>query len=68
MSALGHKRTFAVQKGMSALPLIADIGLAIRGLHSLFGDEPVTSYLSLPALACGSEPPVRRGQHDLPEM
>ena len=25
MSALGHKRTFAVQKGMSALPPIADI-------------------------------------------
>ena len=26
MSALGHKRTCAVQKGMSALPLKADIG------------------------------------------
>ena len=25
MSALGHKRTFAVQKGMSALPPKADI-------------------------------------------
>ena len=25
MSALGQKRTYAVQKGMSALPLIADI-------------------------------------------
>ena len=25
MSALGHKRTFAVQNGMSALPPIADI-------------------------------------------
>jgi hypothetical protein len=25
MSALGHKRTYAVQKGMSALPPIADI-------------------------------------------
>ena len=26
MSALGHKRTYAVQKGMSALPPKADIG------------------------------------------
>ena len=25
MSALGHKRTYAVQKGMSALPPIADM-------------------------------------------
>ena len=25
MSALGHKRTFAVQNGMSALPPIADV-------------------------------------------
>jgi hypothetical protein len=25
MSALGHKRTYAVQKGMSALPLKADM-------------------------------------------
>ena len=28
MSALGHKQTFAVQNGMSALPLKADIGSA----------------------------------------
>ena len=28
MSALGQKQTFAVQKGMSALPPKADIGLA----------------------------------------
>jgi len=28
MSALGHKRTFAAQKGMSALPPTADIGAA----------------------------------------
>ena len=28
MSALGHKRTFAVQNGMSALPPKADIGIA----------------------------------------
>jgi hypothetical protein len=25
MSAMGHKRTYAVQKGMSALPLIATV-------------------------------------------
>ena len=30
MSALGHKRTFAVQKVMSALPPKADICLACR--------------------------------------
>ena len=30
MSALGHKRTFAVQKGMSALPPKADIGWRIE--------------------------------------
>ena len=33
MSALGHKRTYAAQKGMSALPLKADLigacGLAL---------------------------------------
>ena len=29
MSALGHKRTFAVQKGMSALPPKADICSAL---------------------------------------
>ena len=29
MSALGHKRTYAVQKGMSALPPIADTGGAL---------------------------------------
>src|SRR5262245_64394383 len=30
MSALGHKRTFAVQKGMSALPPISDIDCVFR--------------------------------------
>ena len=30
MSALGHKRTFAVQNGMSALPPIADMCSAKR--------------------------------------
>jgi hypothetical protein len=33
MSALGQKRTFAVQKGMSALPPIADIGGAKRNVR-----------------------------------
>ncbi|MGA9515588.1 MAG: hypothetical protein WBV51_18775, partial [Pseudolabrys sp.] len=32
MSALGHKQTFAVQKGMSALPPIADMKI----LHGAF--------------------------------
>jgi hypothetical protein len=35
MSALGHKRTFALQKGMSALPPIADICSAL--VHVRFG-------------------------------
>ena len=29
MSALGHKRTYALQDGMSALPLKADIAMQI---------------------------------------
>jgi hypothetical protein len=35
MSALGQKQTFAVQKGMSALPLKADICSALA--HVRFG-------------------------------
>jgi hypothetical protein len=36
MSALGQKQTFAVQKGMSALPPIADIGrrILLSPLHN----------------------------------
>jgi hypothetical protein len=37
MSALGHKRTFAVQKGMSALPPRADIRSALA--HVDFGPK-----------------------------
>ena len=37
MSAFGHKRTFAVQKGMSALPLKADMCAAARNVR--FGPE-----------------------------
>jgi hypothetical protein len=33
MSASGHKRTFAVQNGMSALPPIADICSATRDVR-----------------------------------
>jgi hypothetical protein len=33
MSALGHKRTFAVQNGMSALPPIADMSSATRDVR-----------------------------------
>ena len=33
MSALGHKRTFAVQKGMSALPPKADMCGATRDVR-----------------------------------
>jgi hypothetical protein len=34
MSALGHKRIFAVQKGMSALPPKADIRRRLLGYDS----------------------------------
>jgi hypothetical protein len=37
MSALGQKRTFAAQNGMSALPPIADIGSA--QVHVRFGPK-----------------------------
>jgi hypothetical protein len=33
MSALGHKRTFAAQNGMSALPLKADMFGATRDVR-----------------------------------
>jgi hypothetical protein len=33
MSALGHKRTYAVQKGMSALPPKADIDWKLSHVH-----------------------------------
>jgi hypothetical protein len=33
MSALGHKRTFALQQAMSALPLKADMCSAIRNVR-----------------------------------
>ena len=34
-SALGQKQTFAVQKGMSALPPIADMCIASCGMSAL---------------------------------
>ena len=37
MSALGHKRTFAAHKGMSALPLKADMFSAAQAVR--FGSE-----------------------------
>jgi hypothetical protein len=43
MSALGQKRTFAVQKGMSALPPKADICSALA--HVCFG--PIADICSL---------------------
>ena len=52
MSALGHKRTFAVQNGMSALPPIADICSAqahVRlcqkrtcATHSIWAQQPTS--------------------------
>ena len=45
MSALGHKRTCAVQKGMSALPPKADIAVSAtaQSAASTLGWVPVTS-------------------------
>jgi hypothetical protein len=45
MSALGHKRTFAVQKGMSALPPKADINRHICACIS------PTDFMTVHALA-----------------
>ena len=60
MSALGHKRTFAVQKGMSALPPKADIcGRGRRGYAKNCEDaaEKIQSHCRPPACgwprACG---------------
>ena len=41
MSALGHKRTFAVQKGMSALTLKADIDRSTKW------NVPKTAHMAL---------------------
>ena len=45
MSALGHKQTYAVQKGMSALPPISDIDCVFR--HVCFGPQADISYSSI---------------------
>ena len=49
MSALGHKQTFAVQKGMSALPPKADIRSALNnaGIDPLY----VVSKIKVASLA-----------------
>ena len=41
MSALGHKRTFAVQKGMSALPMVLRMSMHYHSpLAAHFGAGP----------------------------
>jgi hypothetical protein len=47
MSALGHKRTYAVQKGMSALPPIADI----RGAKTNVCFVPIADIVNWQPLA-----------------
>ena len=56
MSALGHKRTFAVQNGMSALPPKADMCSATRdvrfvpiadiGFNSITSSPPASKWRS----------------------
>jgi hypothetical protein len=50
MSALGHKRTFAVQNGMSALPPIADICSATRDVRFVPETEVAESFERLMTL------------------
>ena len=49
MSALGHKRTFAVQNGMSALPPIADICSALTHVRFV----PIADIISFDHLVGG---------------
>jgi len=58
MSALGHKRTFAVQNGMSALPSRADICSATRDV--CFGpkadvENGVASPINKPTYSQGQD-------------
>jgi hypothetical protein len=52
MSALGHKRTFAAQNGMSALPLKADIG----------GDDWNVRFVPIADIAALIRSPRRRAR------
>ena len=48
MSALGHKRTFALQQAMSALPPKADMCSATRNVRFVpIADIPVRSHTTL---------------------
>jgi len=49
MSALGHKRTYAVQNGMSALPPIADMRSALAYVRKV----PIADIVCRPANALG---------------
>jgi hypothetical protein len=53
MSALGQKQTFALQKGMSALPPIADI----RGAKTNVRFVPIAD-IGRPAMAATTAPPA----------
>jgi hypothetical protein len=53
MSALGHKRTFAVQYGMSALPPIADIHVGYEYAPLVRRSQQPTIYSGMLARAAG---------------
>ena len=65
MSALGQKRTFAVQKAMSALPLKADMCIATRDVRFVpIADVGPTNRLPLQrALAATEEKSLLRFSH-----
>ena len=60
MSALGHKQTYAAQKGMSALPPIADITVATAR------SENSSCRWAPPSYRLG-QAPQSRGLNDLVE-
>jgi hypothetical protein len=59
MSALGHKRTYAVQKGMSALPPIATAKADSRKRSCLLYTQKRTCAVQKPMSALGQKPDIR---------
>jgi hypothetical protein len=62
MSALGHKRTFAAQKGMSALPPIADICSALAHVRFVPIADIIAlferSHIVVPTVGAGTRGPI----------
>jgi hypothetical protein len=63
MSVLGHKQTFAVRKGMSALPPKADICGATSDVR--FGAEADNNVRKIPLDQFCAKPPFVVCLHDL---